>query len=467
MTKIFFAGAESHYKKLLDMGVKNIMFSFWSIREKGEENFWEVLREVKKQGCTIMIDSGAHSFFTSTGINIRTFGKRKTKIDVSIDQYVKEYIDWLKKAVGMKLIDYYVELDVDKIVGIEKVKAWREEMKANGLNPLLVWHDSMTRTEWEEMCKNNKYVCLADVFNTPHKVPVMIDIAKKYKTKVHGFALTQLDLLTKVPLYSVDSTTWLSGSRYGLTFVFRSNKLESYGSEEKDVRKKLKEKAEQKGLDFNKILRDDGEEVDKFNISQWLDFQDYLDKLWSGKEYWSEDMVAVAKEIKTEKFKRDEKGRFVEGNYAAFKKGLWARKHKIIDCDSCYIKDRCEFYQEGMLCAHRKFLIKKYKTRDIKEVMNRMWDELEDIDRRLELAKWFEVKDGGILDKSIDRLLGTKVFLLRYLGEIYQIPQLVEAMKEAEPKQILLQKITTIYNIIMEKKKKEKEVKEGVNEAET
>lgn len=175
------------------------------------------------------------------------------------------------------------------------------------------------------------------------------------------------------------------------------------------------------------------------------------------------NMVTVAKINKTD---RDEKGRFVEGNLVSLEKGLWARKHKIIDCDSCYINDRCEFNQSGALCAFKRAIVKKYKIRDVSKLINLMWDELEDIDRRLEVAKWYEVKDGGVLDRSIDRLLATKINLMRYLGELLQVPQVIEAMKEQESKQVWLQKVTYIYNLVMEeeRKKQEEELKKRLVE---
>lgn len=165
------------------------------------------------------------------------------------------------------------------------------------------------------------------------------------------------------------------------------------------------------------------------------------------KEKWS-DMVAVAKINKTD---RNEKGRFVEGNLARLKHGMYARKHKIIDCDSCYINDRCSFYSKGAICAFKKFVIKKYKTRDLKQLINLMWDELEDIDRRLEVAKWYEVKDGGVLDKSIDRLLLIKIHLMRVLGEMYQSPTILQKI-ETTSRNALLQKIEAVYEVYMKKK---------------
>lgn len=167
-------------------------------------------------------------------------------------------------------------------------------------------------------------------------------------------------------------------------------------------------------------------------------------------------MVTVAKINKTD---RDEKGRFVEGNLVRLKKGLWARKKKIIDCDSCYINDRCEFAQSGALCAFKKAIIKKYKTRDVSKLINLMWDELEDIDRRLEIAKWYEIKDGGVLDKSIDRLLQIKIHLMRVLGEIYQSPAIIQKI-EVTPQTTLLQNMEAVYEVYMKKKEEERELQQ-------
>ncbi|MFH8092805.1 MAG: hypothetical protein QXM38_02585 [Candidatus Aenigmatarchaeota archaeon] len=168
-----------------------------------------------------------------------------------------------------------------------------------------------------------------------------------------------------------------------------------------------------------------------------------------------ENKIKDSRETVVKQIDRDPKtGRFVKGNLAAFKHGMRARRFKIIDCDSCYIRDRCSFYQAGAICAFKKIIIKKYNTRNVEQLINLMWNELEDIDRRLEVAKWYEVKDGGMLDKNIDRLLLVKIHLMKVLGEMYQSPTIVQKIEKTHQSAIL-EKFDIIYEAYMKKKEEE------------
>lgn len=55
----------------------------------------------------------------------------------------------------------------------------------------------------------------------------MIKIANSYGTKVHGLGYTKLQNInkTEVPFYSVDSTSWLSGLRFGRVYTMRYGKI--------------------------------------------------------------------------------------------------------------------------------------------------------------------------------------------------------------------------------------------------
>ena len=53
----------------------------------------------------------------------------------------------------------------------------------------------------------------------------MFNVAKRYRTKIHGFAISGSQMLTKFPFYTSDSSTWLVGTQYGEISYFEGRKL--------------------------------------------------------------------------------------------------------------------------------------------------------------------------------------------------------------------------------------------------
>lgn len=99
--KIFMAGTSSHKYVVEEHKNDYILESFYSIKE------WQIpyIKECKM----FLLDSGAFTFMNNN----------KGKID--FNQYLKDYINFINKYD----IKYFFELDIDSIVGHEKVKEMR------------------------------------------------------------------------------------------------------------------------------------------------------------------------------------------------------------------------------------------------------------------------------------------------------------------------------------------------------
>lgn len=121
-----------------------------------------------------------------------------------------------------------------------------------------------------DYCKKYPYVAIGGVAgtikNSKHLhlyLSFCFKIAKKYDTKIHGFGITDPRLLTKYPFHSVDSTSWHSGSRYGLTYIFTNNRIKIT-----EIKTKFT-----------------SEEIDLWNIVQWKKYADYLEEKNGIKKY--------------------------------------------------------------------------------------------------------------------------------------------------------------------------------------
>ena len=166
----------------------------------------------------LTIDSGAHSFFAFLG-----FSAANTKSAVEIpkpEEYFKKYLAWLVEHKDQ--FDYFVELDIQEIVGLPQVKAWRKEYAQAGLGNRAIWvyHNSDTWREFERIVAEcpARYVGSEGVRRGRPLLPFskMIRYAYEHACRIHGFAMIKKVYLKAFPFYSIDSSSWSMGPRHGV-----------------------------------------------------------------------------------------------------------------------------------------------------------------------------------------------------------------------------------------------------------
>ena len=153
----------------------------------------------------ILVDSGAHSF---------QFGKKVNWID-----YTKEYADFIKKFDRPNVIGYF-EMDIENIIGYDKVLELRKILEAVSNKIIPVWHPDRGIKDYEEMCKkySGKIIAIGGFRGTDIKDEqflMFIKVAKKYNCKVHCLGMTRTKVLDKVPFDYTDSSSWGMTGIYG------------------------------------------------------------------------------------------------------------------------------------------------------------------------------------------------------------------------------------------------------------
>ena len=158
-----------------------------------------------------LLDSGAFTFMMGKG------GSPKW------DEYVEKYADFIVRNDVKK----YFELDIDSVVGYERVREIRRRLERLTNRPCIpVWHVSRGLNEYRKMCDEYDYVAIGGIVSkeiTPdkyHALPPLIAEAHKRNTKVHGLGFTALKWLPKCHFDSVDSTAWTTGNRFGYLYYF-------------------------------------------------------------------------------------------------------------------------------------------------------------------------------------------------------------------------------------------------------
>lgn len=120
--------------------------------------------------------------------------------------------------------------------------------------------------------------------------------AIKNNTKIHVFGTSSIRVLKKWPIYSANSSSWRTGSRYANTYIYEGvsrglriyqptdkSDLEKTDREKRTIRTRLKNMVQTKQpdlydkIEWGALLEDDSWEVDKANLTQWMLYQQDLE----------------------------------------------------------------------------------------------------------------------------------------------------------------------------------------------
>lgn len=181
--------------------------------------------------------------------------------DVDWYEYATAYGNFVKEHK----IEHYIEIDVDKFIGLAEVERLRAHLeKIVGWKCMPVWHMNRGWDKWVEICKDYPYICFGAFITDNLKaakyryIPAFLREAAKHGAKVHGLGFTQLDGIRKYKFHSVDSSSWNGGARYGSRFTFENGEIRSF-----------KRPAGSRVVKMREIVR--------HNLKEWIKFSDYAE----------------------------------------------------------------------------------------------------------------------------------------------------------------------------------------------
>lgn len=216
--RVYIAGIESMIKGKYKLEIpKNtkILTSFYHCNDECIEL---LINTVGREN--ILVDSGAFTYRVSFK------NKYNTTFDSNLEQYIKNYIDFINKHD----IKYFFEIDVDtNKEEYKQVKQIRNRIeKETGKQSIPVFHDSRGIDDWFYLCDNYKYIAIGGLVesrkdNYIQKLTTLVKYATLHNTKVHGLGYTTKNSKS-IGFYSVDSTSW-NGSKFGNIFKYNFDKL--------------------------------------------------------------------------------------------------------------------------------------------------------------------------------------------------------------------------------------------------
>ena len=278
---MMFSGVEDdkNFQILYDMGIRNFLISFHYVQKKHLST-----SKYEEMGIKFFVDSGAFTFISNLEFQ-----------DYTIEQwesYIESYLKWIEKH--RSIVFAFASLDLEYLVGGEQVQIWNEKyfepfMLRTGIPVCFVYHDNATKLTWEQYCQRYPYVGVSwggidtqgnDLSYGMNKLKV----AEKYGAVVHGMAMTQTALLTKLPFYTVDSTTWLVGLQYGEINYWTGKKMSRLKKDKwKGV---MLEKLVANGFDRQKLLDEDKEEMIKVNVYAFIVAEKFVQEKLKSRMYW-------------------------------------------------------------------------------------------------------------------------------------------------------------------------------------
>lgn len=110
------------------------LMSFYYIKSKKELAIY-----IRDRSELIEIDSGAHSF------------QKGKKVDWV--EYTKQYAEFIKEFDRPNVVGYF-EMDVDNIIGYDKVLELRKILESVSNKIIPVWHKNRGIEEYKKMCKD-------------------------------------------------------------------------------------------------------------------------------------------------------------------------------------------------------------------------------------------------------------------------------------------------------------------------
>ena len=244
-------------EKLETYNPKFLLGSFHYLNKMSEKDLIIYFNYVNSKKCeSFILDSGAFSM-----IMLEKKGKQQ---NMDLEKYIEEYIAFIKKWN----VKQYIELDVDSIVGYEKVKEIRRKIeKEVGIKSIPVFHNMYrNKKDLDEILENYDYICISNSTNTlktdtVRKIKNFVLYCNSKGVKVHGLALTGKKITEEVPFYSVDSSSYTKTLRFGGYSVFDNEhkKMVNYNTENRLTKK---------GIEFYYIK----------TFNEWKKYQKYLEE---------------------------------------------------------------------------------------------------------------------------------------------------------------------------------------------
>lgn len=279
----FYSGVEydTYLAGCYNMGIRNFLMSYHYLTGRSLKDIF-----TKYPDIHLFVDSGAFTYQMDT--------KYHDYDAEHWESHIQKYLKWAER--NKEHIFAIANLDIEGLVGPELVTKWNREyfepfMLRTGIPVCFVYHDGLSDYSWNDYCKRYPYVGFSSV-NTHGEALDMNDYreylrtAEKYDTLVHGFGMTKIKELSELPYYTVDSTTWKVGMRYGKLIIFDGKKVRQIDQADWDSTALPLIQNYPINIDIDKLWEYDEPEVIRANVYAFMLAENYVKDSVKHLQYW-------------------------------------------------------------------------------------------------------------------------------------------------------------------------------------
>lgn len=269
----FSASSAKDAEMLLDCNIYEILTSYHYISKNFDRYENHILPTIKENRGLFMTDSGAFSFFHGE-ISDEFYTAKYW------EPYIERYCAWLEE--NAKYIYCAANMDLDVFLGRERIDYW-DKKYFKPLEKLLQvvyiahghsdpkYHDQYGTHRLEHHLRKHDYVGLGSSLMVKRKGfdSRFFQLARAYKGRIHAFGWTSMPRLNQYPFFSVDSTTWLGGVRYGTSYIYDGANFTTRDHKHKYMRVGDKVFCRDNGIDYEALVREERYAINQYNLTGW------------------------------------------------------------------------------------------------------------------------------------------------------------------------------------------------------
>ena len=206
--QLYLATMENHGIRVTGGNCDFGLMSFYYLKNN-QERFEKMSARLNH----VLIDSGAHSF--------------QHGLTVDWEGYTRDFADFIARNTNNPKVEGFFEMDVDNVIGYDKVLELRKILESVSDKIIPVWHRNRGVEDYIEMCKkySGKRIAITgfknnDILDSQYNL--FINTAHKYGCKIHVLGMTRIELLNELNLGledSFDSSSWIMMTAYANALV--------------------------------------------------------------------------------------------------------------------------------------------------------------------------------------------------------------------------------------------------------
>lgn len=272
------------------------------------------------------------------------------------------------------------------------------------------------------------------------------NLQRKHNTRFHAIACAKPDNLRSILFETAATLAWLSPMTHGETIIWDGTRLVRYPKKMKEqARQRYRQVYEKAGLDYNKIMEDDPQEVCRLAVWSYEQLETKLnmishnssddDNLYTNSDDFDEDdnaetTLANVDNKGVEMRKLEPRKPEEMGNLPVFGYDLKTNvdEHGVIQdtthvqsqstslrvCNTCFVASNCPAFKPDSVCAFK--LPVEVKTKEqLKSLINAI---IEMQGQRVAFMRFAEEMNGGYADPNVSQEIDRLFKLIKTTKEL-------------------------------------------------